>query len=115
VGVAFVAEEDVAAADVFVLIGGARGVPVVAGEFVVGAGEEVVALGVVLADEEDEGWFGAAREAADPPSSLSPGGKPRKHPMAGRRPVALKGETHRTKQMEGNTWRKQPTSPGWSP
>jgi hypothetical protein len=38
VGVAFVAEEDVAAADVLVLLGGACGVPVVAGEFLVGAG-----------------------------------------------------------------------------
>ena len=62
VGVAFVAEEDVSAADVFVLPGGVCRVPVVAGEFVVGAGEEVVALRVVLADEEDEGWFGAARK-----------------------------------------------------
>jgi hypothetical protein len=51
VGIAFVAEEDVSAADVFVLVGGVCGVPVVAGEFLVGAGEEVVALGVVLADE----------------------------------------------------------------
>jgi hypothetical protein len=81
-------------------------VPVVAGEFVVGAGEEVVALGIVLADEKDEGWLGAAGEAADPPSSLSPGGKPTKHPKAGRRPVALRDETHRTKQMEGNTRRE---------
>jgi hypothetical protein len=51
VGIAFVAEEDVSAADVFVLVGGVCGVPVVAGEFLVGAREEVVALGVVLADE----------------------------------------------------------------
>jgi hypothetical protein len=49
---------------------------------------------------------GVRREAADPPSSLSPGGKPRKHPKAGRRPVALRGETHGTKQMEGNKWRE---------
>jgi hypothetical protein len=42
---------------------------------------------------------------ADSPSSESPGGKPRKHPKAGRRPVALRGETHRAKQMEGNKWR----------
>jgi hypothetical protein len=33
---------------------------VVAGEFVVCACKEVVALGVVLTDEEDEGWLGAA-------------------------------------------------------
>jgi hypothetical protein len=38
VGVAFVAEEDVSAPDVFVLVGGVGGVPVVAGEFLVGAG-----------------------------------------------------------------------------
>ena len=106
VGVAFVAEEDVAAADVLVLVSGVGGVPVVAGEFVVSACEEVVALSVVLADEEDEGWLGAPGEAADPPSSLSPGGKPTKHPKAGRRPVALRDETHRTKQMEGNTRRE---------
>jgi hypothetical protein len=49
---------------------------------------------------------GVRREAADPPSSLSPGGEPRKHPKAGRRPVALMEETHRAKQMEGNTRRE---------
>jgi hypothetical protein len=49
---------------------------------------------------------GVRREAADPPSSLSPGGKPRKHPTAGRRPVALREETHGAKQMEGNTRRE---------
>jgi hypothetical protein len=49
---------------------------------------------------------GVRREAADAPSSKSPGGKPRKHPMAGRRPVALIEETHRAKQMEGNTRRE---------
>ena len=38
VGIAFVAEEDVSAPDVFVLVGGVGGVPVVAGEFLVGAG-----------------------------------------------------------------------------
>jgi hypothetical protein len=48
---------------------------------------------------------GPARSGG-PPSSLSPGGKPRKHPKAGRRPVALRGETHRAKQMEGNTRRE---------
>jgi hypothetical protein len=50
---------------------------------------------------------GVRREAADSPSSQSPGGTPRKHPEAGRRPVALNGETHWNetdggKQMEGN-------------
>jgi hypothetical protein len=80
VGVAFVAEEDVAAADVFVLVGRVCGVPVVAGEFVVGAGEEVVALGVVLADKQHEGWFGTASAKNGPPSGaarrrrLGPGG-----------------------------------------
>jgi hypothetical protein len=49
---------------------------------------------------------GVRREAADPPSSLSPGGKPRKQPGAGPRPVALRGETHRAKQMERNTRRE---------
>jgi hypothetical protein len=52
-GVAFVAEEDPAAPHVLVLVDGARGVPVVGGELVVGAGEEVVALLLVLAHEED--------------------------------------------------------------
>jgi len=69
VGVAFVAEEDVASADVLVLVGGVCGVPVVACEFVIGAVKEVVALGVVLADEEHEGRFGALCVAADPTSS----------------------------------------------
>ncbi len=36
----------------------------------------------------------SACEAADPPSSQSPGGKPAKYPGAGRRPVALMEETH---------------------
>ncbi len=54
----------------------------------------------------DSRGSGVRREAADPTSSLSPGGKPRKHPQAGRRPVALREETHRTKQMEGNTRRE---------
>src|SRR5688500_3443761 len=49
---------------------------------------------------------GVRREAADSPSSKSPGGTPTKHPTAGRRPVALKEETHRAKQMEGNTRRE---------
>jgi hypothetical protein len=66
VGVTFVAEEDVSAADVFVLLGGVGGVPVVAGEFVVGAGEEVVALSVVLADEQYEGRRGAVSERRTP-------------------------------------------------
>ena len=52
-GVALVAEEDPAAPDIFVLIDCARGVPEVGGELAVSAGEEVVALGFVLADEED--------------------------------------------------------------
>lgn len=37
------------------------------------------------------------------PFLQSPGAKPRKHPEAGRRPVALMGKTHRAKHMEGNT------------
>jgi hypothetical protein len=49
---------------------------------------------------------GVRRGAADPPSSLSPGGALGKHPKAGRRPVALREETHRAKQMEGNTRRE---------
>lgn len=43
--------------------------------------------------------FVAGGKAADPPSSLSPGGKPRKHPTAGRRPVALM-----EKPTERNKW-----------
>jgi hypothetical protein len=38
VGVAFVAEEGVVAADMLVLLGGVCGVPVVVGEFLLGAG-----------------------------------------------------------------------------
>jgi hypothetical protein len=50
VRVAFVPEEDVAAADVFVLVGGVWSSS--GGRwFVVGACEEVVTLGVVLADK----------------------------------------------------------------
>jgi hypothetical protein len=51
VDVAFVAEEDVPAASVLVRRGGVVGVPAVAGEFLVGAGDEVVALALVLADK----------------------------------------------------------------
>src|SRR5918999_2720681 len=71
-GVALVAEEDPAAPDIFVLIDRARRVPEVGGELAVSAGEEVVALGVVLADEQHEGWFGAAAELgmAPPPSEV---------------------------------------------
>jgi hypothetical protein len=58
---------------------------------------------------------GVRREAADAPSSKSPGGKPRKHPKAGRRPVALMGETHRAKQMEGNTRRETGVPPASAP
>jgi hypothetical protein len=43
VDVAFVAEEDVPAARVLAWRGGVVGVPAVAGELLVGAGEEVVA------------------------------------------------------------------------
>jgi hypothetical protein len=49
---------------------------------------------------------GGPARSGGPPSSKSPGGKPRKHPKAGRRPVARRGETHRAKQMEGNTRRE---------
>jgi hypothetical protein len=51
----------------------------------------------------EEGESGAKRRT---PLPQSPSGKPRKHRKAGRRLVALKEETHRTKQMEGNTWRE---------
>jgi hypothetical protein len=44
---------------------------------------------------------GVRRSAADPPSSQAPA-QSQDGRMAGRRPVALKGETHRAKQMEGN-------------
>jgi hypothetical protein len=49
------------------------------------------------------------------PFLQSPGGKPRKHPKAGRRPVALMGETHRAKQMEGNTRRETGVPPTSTP
>jgi len=55
VDVAFVAEEDAPAADVLVLLGGVAGVPAVAGQFLVGASQEVVALCLVLADKQDVG------------------------------------------------------------
>jgi hypothetical protein len=44
----------------------------VAGEFAVGAGEEVVALGVVLADEQNVGRLGAPAEfgVAPPPGEV---------------------------------------------
>jgi hypothetical protein len=83
VGVAFVAEEDVAAADVLVLVGGVGGVPVVAGEFVVGAGEEVVALGSVLADEEDEGWLVAFAGSGGPPFLAKPRREAKETPEGG--------------------------------
>jgi hypothetical protein len=52
----------------------------------------------------EEGGSGAKWRT--PTSSKSAGGKPRKQPKAARRPVALRGETHRAKQMEGNTRRE---------
>jgi hypothetical protein len=54
VDVAFVAEEDAAAAAVLAGFVGVVGVPAVACEFLVGAVEEVVALGFCLADEQHE-------------------------------------------------------------
>jgi hypothetical protein len=53
-----------------VLIDGARGVPEVGGEIAVSAGEEVVALLSVLADEEDVRCFATGSEVglAPPPS-----------------------------------------------
>ena len=70
VDVTFVAEEDSAAPHVFVLIDGARGVPKVGGELAVGAGEEVVALGIVLADEQDVGCVATGTQVgvAPPPA-----------------------------------------------
>jgi hypothetical protein len=69
-GVALVAEEDPAAPYVFVLIDRARRVPEVGGELAVSAGEEVVALGFVLADEEDVRCVatGSQVRVAPPPS-----------------------------------------------
>jgi hypothetical protein len=55
---------------------------------------------------------GVRRQAADPLPRKSPGGQPTKHPEAGRRPVALMEETHRAKQMEGNT--RSETSVPWA-
>src|SRR5215207_2278057 len=69
VDVAFVAEEDSAAPHVFVLIDGAGGVPEVGGQLAVSAGEEGVALGIVLADEQDVGCVAAGAQVgvAPPP------------------------------------------------
>ena len=58
--------------------------------------------------------WGPARSGG-PHFLQSPGGKPRKHPKAGRRPVALMGETHRAKQMEGNTRRETGVPPASAP
>jgi hypothetical protein len=66
VGVAFVAEEDSAAPHVFVLIDGAGGVPEVGGELRVSAGKEVVALRVVLADEQDVGCVATGAQRRTP-------------------------------------------------
>ena len=44
---------------------------------------------------------GGPARSGGPPFLQSPGGKPRKHPGAGRRPVALRAETHRAKQIGG--------------
>jgi hypothetical protein len=73
VGIPFVAEKYVPAADVPVLVRGMRGMPVVAGELVVRARQEVVALGIVLADEEDEGRLGSLSEVgvAPPPGEVA--------------------------------------------
>jgi hypothetical protein len=49
---------------------------------------------------------GGPVQRGGPPFLESPGGKLRKHPGAGRRPVALMAETHRAKRMEGNGWRE---------
>jgi hypothetical protein len=103
VDVVFVAEEDSAAPHVFVLIDGARGVPEVGGELAVSAGEEVVALGIVLADEENVGCVATGSSGGDP-LPLKPRREAKETPPRRRRPVALMGETHRTKQMERNKW-----------
>src|SRR5215210_6186181 len=49
---------------------------------------------------------GGPARSVGPPFLQSPGGKPRKHPEAGRRPVALRAETQGAKQMERNTRRE---------
>jgi hypothetical protein len=85
-------------------------VPAVAGEFLVGAGEEVVALAFVLADEYDVGRFTVVGDAADPPSSKTQAGS-EKRPEGGAAPVALRAETHRAKQMGGNRWSETVTRP----
>ena len=111
-GVALVAEEDPAPSDLFVLIDRARRVPEVGGELAVSAGEELVALGFVLADEEDVRWVatGSQRRTPLPPRAeagsqgntrmrggglLRSGEKPidrnrwREHKEGNRRPVWL--------------------------
>jgi hypothetical protein len=57
---------------------------------------------------------GSPARSSGLPFLQSPGGKPRKHPKAGRRPVALMGEIHRAKQMEGNTRRETGCPAGFS-
>ena len=56
----------------------------------------------------EEGGSGAKRRTPLPPK---PRREAKNRPGAGRRPVALRGETHRTKQMERNTRRETPQGP----
>src|SRR5215210_4484074 len=51
----------------------------------------------------EEGGSGAKRRT---PLPAKPRREAQNGPGAGRRPVALRGETHRAKQMEGNTRRE---------
>jgi hypothetical protein len=51
----------------------------------------------------EEGESGAERRTPLPPK---PRREAKETPEAGRRPVALRAETHRAKQMERNTWRE---------
>jgi hypothetical protein len=64
VGVGLAGEQDAAAADVvvFALVGG--GMPQVAREVAVGGGQELVAVRLVLADEQHPGRFAVVDEAA---------------------------------------------------
>ena len=107
VDVAFVAEQDAPAADVLVLLSGVTGVPAVAGEFLVGARKEVVALCLVLAYKQDVGRVTFVRESGGPPFIESPGGE-RKRPQGGAAAFCSPGK----QQLESNSRKQQRDAAG---
>jgi hypothetical protein len=62
---------------------------------------------------KQSGWSrkGGPARSGGPPFLHSPGGKPRKHPEAGRRPVALQGSTGRDQHLENNNRRARLDGP----